>query len=52
MFFQFPFLLFSQDIEYSKQNISNTMTDTAAHREMCWTGNLLSNWMYLHEVCL
>lgn len=36
MFFQLPFFLFSQDIEYSKQNISNTMTDTAAHREMCW----------------
>ena len=34
--FSAPFFLFSQDIEYSKQNISNTMTDTAAHREMWW----------------
>ena len=36
MLCRLPFLLFSQDIEYSKEDISNTMTDTAAHREVCW----------------
>jgi hypothetical protein len=36
MLLRMPCLLVSEDVDYSKEDISNTKTVTAAHREVRW----------------